>query len=384
MRWDCLDFDLLLNSNPLRADSGLESVPQALEDARPLEASADFPAPQLLAIADGELGPGCPGTLGTPLCAGRDLKPSGRRLPNCSFSNPGELASWLCRGWVLGNVPCGMEGVLKEVKRTAPSGASSNRPGLFPLPVKRPSQVSNPSDRMDDLTEDVWLPLVGHALNQLAGWKKEVPSERKGQVQTAVKAALKDRLARFSSLFTPYKMDVEAGWEDLKRKKLSYDGEEFTEPVPLSIEQIEKSLPPKDHGGSVELLPLLVGRAKYLLENPSEVVLPYELKEVGPNTAKVHIVEKDRLQVWKLLEARGVIKWINHRDVYADAGGAYLSGMFGVEKPNKVTTSGLPLLRVIMNLKPINRALDIIQGDISELPMATTWQQLLLQPDECL
>jgi hypothetical protein len=37
-----------------------------------------------------------------------------------------------------------------------------------------------------------------------------------------------------------------------------------------------------------------------------------------------------------------------------------------------------------MNLKPINRALEIIRGDISELPMATMWGQLILEEDETI
>ena len=65
-------------------------------------------------------------------------------------------------------------------------------------------------------------------------------------------------------------------------------------------------------------------------------------------------------------------------NVFADANGPYLSGMFGVPKPNKFTDAGDPILRVIMNLIPINRSLDIVLGDIAELPSATAWQQLVL------
>ena len=58
--------------------------------------------------------------------------------------------------------------------------------------------------------------------------------------------------------------------------------------------------------------------------------------------------------------------------------------MFGVEKPQKFTEDGQPLLRVILNLRPINRALRIIQGDIKELPMATSWTQLCLEESETI
>ena len=59
-----------------------------------------------------------------------------------------------------------------------------------------------------------------------------------------------------------------------------------------------------------------------------------------------------------------------------------MSGLFGVEKPNRFADSGAPLLRVIMNLKPINRALRIIKGDIEQLPTPTLWSQLILESGE--
>ena len=37
-----------------------------------------------------------------------------------------------------------------------------------------------------------------------------------------------------------------------------------------------------------------------------------------------------------------------------------------------------------MNLKPINRALEVILGDIGELPMAATWTQLVWEEDQVI
>jgi len=64
--------------------------------------------------------------------------------------------------------------------------------------------------------------------------------------------------------------------------------------------------------------------------------------------------------------------------VHADEHGPFLSGLFGVPKPGKFSAKGKPVLRLIMNLIPINRALDVILGDIQELPSAAIWQQLVL------
>lgn len=70
--------------------------------------------------------------------------------------------------------------------------------------------------------------------------------------------------------------------------------------------------------------------------------------------------------------------------VFSDADGKYLSGLFGVPKPGKFTSAGDPILRLIMNLIPINQALEVILGDISELPSASSWQQLVLSDEDML
>ena len=53
-------------------------------------------------------------------------------------------------------------------------------------------------------------------------------------------------------------------------------------------------------------------------------------------------------------------------------------------KPNKKSDKGAVVLTLIMNLIPINRALDVILGDIAELPSATAWQQLVLCDGDCI
>ena len=212
-----------------------------------------------------------------------------------------------------------------------------------------------------------WTNLVCLALNKMAGWNAEVPPQRKGKQTLRAVDEIQKRVGRFLQLFPGEHVDQTKLWRELKTKKISYDGEEFTEPVPISFNQIVKSLPPEGHGGSVDLVPLLRGQARFLLQHPEANLLEAEEREPGPCTAKVHITPGEELKVWKLLESRGIIKWIPLDEVHRDQTGCYLSGLFGVVKPQRFTDEGLPLLRVIMNLKPINRALKIIKGDIGEL-----------------
>ena len=301
-----------------------------------------------------------------------------------AFECPAQLGLWLKGGNDAGNVPKGLSTLFEWVKHTASQDAQDRRPGVFPLPVVFESEVEAPHLVGASPEVQAWVNILCLALNRLSGWKKEAPLRRKGAQVGRILGSLRLRVEQFLGIFKPMFYDPQVLWEELKKKKLSYDGEEFTEPVEISVLQIEKSLPPLGHGGSVPLGPLLVGRSRFLLEHPEYVVRAPHLQEPGRNTARVHIKAGEELKVWKLLEERGIVGWINIKDVHQNEHGPFLSGLFGVPKPGRFAPSGDVLLRVIMNLKPINRNLDIIKGDIDELPMATTWAQLCLDEDEVI
>jgi len=311
-----------------------------------------------------------------------------QRYPGRSFSNaewadfecPRALGLALAAGISEGRLPIGMDRLFQEVKHTASQDAFGRSSLLFPLPVDCSREAL--TGEACGGPECAWLALVCHGLNVLSGCKKSAPRKRLGRQVLELLRVLDARIGRFLSLFSPLKVDPHEVWQDVLSKRISYDGEEFVEPVALTREQITASLPPLGHGGSVELTPLLVGRAEYLIQRPEELLLDKELMEEGPNAARVHIALGEAMKVWELLEERGIVEWIDLQDVYSDDGGPYLAGMFGVPKAGKFSPAGDPLLRVIMNLKPINRALDIVRGDIGELPMATTWNQLMLDESE--
>lgn len=172
--------------------------------------------------------------------------------------------------------------------------------------------------------------------------------------------------------------------EELKSKKLSYSGEEIAQPHALTPEQILKGLPPVGHGGSIPITPFLKGRTRFLLEQPEESLLPEKDRGCAPPTARVHISKGKELQVFKLLEERGIIGWLPDEQVFRDKRGQYLSGMFGVIKQGKYTDNHLPVLRCIMNLIPVNGLFSVLRGDIQFLPSATSWMPLVLTEGETL
>ena len=126
------------------------------------------------------------------------------------------------------------------------------------------------------------------------------------------------------------------------------------------------------------LPPLLVGRSRFLIEHPEQVLLKDDRISPGKNRSKVHIADGEEIAVFRLLFARGVVDFIPEGDVFCNHQGPFLSGLFGVPKPGKTSARGNQVLRLIMNLIPINRALDVVLGDIQELPSAAIWQQLVL------
>ena len=336
------------------------------------ESEVCFPSGQLALMAPWD-------SAGPPCRAVRNLSTVGL----AAYTRPQALGPLIAEGILHGHVPSGLESLLK-VKRNASSDADSKSRGIFPLPVDW-DLVSPPNKSGRAPGVQAWLPLVCHALNSLSGCKKPVPRVRNGKQVVRVLASLESRIERFLGLFENVEeiSPVEI-WEDVKKKKVSYEGEEIAEPVCLTVKQILKSLPPKGHGGSVELTPLLVGHTKFLMEHPEAVLLGAEEREAGSNKARVHIQKGQEKAVWELLHERGVTEWIRLKDVHSDAGGPFLSGMFGVCKPGKFCEDGSPILRVIMNLKPINRAMRIIQGDIGQLPSPIAWTQIHLGEGETI
>lgn len=81
----------------------------------------------------------------------------------------------------------------------------------------------------------------------------------------------------------------EAVVDDLKARRLNYMGEEVAPPAELTAIQIEKGLPPRGHGGSVDVLPFLRGRTRFLMEHPLENLRPESERVPVKLQAKVHI-----------------------------------------------------------------------------------------------
>ena len=63
-------------------------------------------------------------------------------------------------------------------------------------------------------------------------------------------------------------------------------------------------------------------------------------------------------------------------------GEAVLNGAFGVAKPDIFTDTGLPVLRMIVDLGASNTILEQLEGDVKTLTGAAAFQKLIVGPDE--
>ena len=274
-------------------------------------------------------------------------------------------------------------------KLLAPSGVSHPRSdrhgprwGLFPLPVDLKDGLLQSRKCPEDSGAALWVQLGAMSLNRLAGVKDRAPKQRESKQVKRVMRNLLSRIERFLRCCGVSNVEGFKLWSEVKEKKVNYEGEEIAQPLELSYDQILNSVPPRGHGGAVSLAPLLVGRARYLLENPEACLLAAEDRVPGPASARVHIRRGEDVKVWQLLVERGVVKWLEVEKVFRDAHDTCSAGMFGVPKRGKFTPSGEKVLRVVMNLKPLNRLLTIIRGDIGDLPSSVAWTQLVISEQE--
>ena len=198
--------------------------------------------------------------------------------------------------------------------------------GLFPLPVTFPPELLGAGSfkkLADDpkLVIQCWLASVCSALNWQYGYRSNSVVVRSGKVHVRVRQQLENNISRFLEGCPHLQLSYDDVVRDLKGRKISYTGEEIAQPG-------------------------------------------------------------EELAVFNLLHERGIINWVDSSVAYSDEKGCYLSGMFGVVKQGRYTSSGLPVLRCIMNLVPVNAILSVVDGDIRLLPGAQNWLPLTLDGGE--
>ena len=164
--------------------------------------------------------------------------------------------------------------------------------------------------------------------------------------------------------------------EKLEGVRISYQGEIVEKAQELTLEQVLPGLPPPGYGGRVAITDLCEGEVKELLLDPSKAFLEgEELPERIP-TPKVMASDEEWEKICKVLMERGLVRPVEEIAIVGEE--RIENGAFGVIKPNKKTESGKDVLRLIMDFRPCNSVMKIIEGDVRSLAGAPSLQHVVL------
>ena len=110
-------------------------------------------------------------------------------------------------------------------------------------------------------------------------------------------------------------LDPGAVEKELKKRRVSYEGEEVGVWHVLSLEQIEPALPPREHGGTISVLDFVSNTTREFLEAP-EKLLEEDVGQPLPKLqGKIHAGIGEMKKIAVELVQRGVCSWISLEDV---------------------------------------------------------------------
>ena len=171
------------------------------------------------------------------------------------------------------------------------------------------------------------------------------------------------------------------GWENrIEEMSVSYTGEVVQKANRLTLEQVLPGLPQVEHGGLVDILKVVDDRMARKLQSPSKMLRENFAEEVP--SPKVMCDDEEWEKIVLAMYERKLIRPVDRYPVVD--GKKVLNGAFGVSKPGKVTKSGLPVLRLIIDLRATNTIMEQLDGDLQTLTGAASFQKLVVDDEDCL
>ena len=284
-----------------------------------------------------------------------------------------------------------------EALGTQPLEEKDRQRDLLPLPfylfdnneVPYPPGVEPEEARRH---REAWTRLIVTSLNYEYANRAAVPRPlpARGRMSKAQRTALKKITQQVDLLLTTEPADLEQrDWqEELKKKKVSYEGCEVSLPQKLTLAQIKPGLPPKGVAASIPAERLASGIVRECLLDPSLVMRPRGERAAAPYRAQVWADDADWEEIVAYLYEIGIVGFIPEGDIAVVDGELILNGGFGVEKlgDDPIDLAGvlLAVLRLIINLIPANASQIQIQGDIDDLPATGQLTAVAVCEDETL
>ena len=171
---------------------------------------------------------------------------------------------------------------------------------------------------------------------------------------------------------------VAVTWEDFfQTRGIDYKGEEVLTARSMQWENVRSALP--DEVGGVDLAEAVELGSQHYALNFEDYLLPEE-QQTWVKPPRV-LVAPDHWEVFCTeLIKKGVFAKVHEDDVYKVNGSPVLNGLFGVSKNE--FDGPFEVMRIIMNLVPINQVCRSMDGDVATLPSWASMTPLSLMPDE--
>lgn len=247
--------------------------------------------------------------------------------------------------------------------------------GLFPLPLPQ-SNWTIGGRKFEEWGEGIirslnWLSVGSFAVG------KEVPTQRQKVLINQIGQNLK--VLNYWSTCEVGAFDVNSFWN---QKHVNSYGEEVHVAQSVRWANVDESLPKPGVAGIVPALEVCEGGMRDFIQNPEAWVKPIS-QQVWMKPPKVMIPEDDWPLMVEGLLSREICGIMPLDEAFRVDGSPILGGLFGVPK-NEEKPDGTPIVRLIMDLRPINQNFLPLGGDLSTLPVMSQMFQLELQPHQDL
>ena len=230
-------------------------------------------------------------------------------------------------------------------------------------------------------SEKAWMLVVIVALNMMYGFGRAPEFGSWSKAELRVTEAIGLAIRRMLSHGAIRRHCMPSEEKELMKKRINYQGEEVGVCHKLTFEQVLPALPPVEHGASISCVDFVSEQTKEWLLNPGRSLVSDVGQELPKLQGKVHVAPDHIGRIADELVRRGVCDWVPLSSVVQFREQTVLNGLFGVEKAAK-TESGLPVLRLIMNLVPINSIMRQYTGAVKHLPSITSWMSVVLEENQ--
>lgn len=247
--------------------------------------------------------------------------------------------------------------------------------GVFPLPETL-FGLSQCISKDFDLKEPFCLVAICKALNSYYGatWNDHV-------VITAAKRSSVEALASYAEDASQWEEKIDGvRWGDLlSTRSVDYKGDEVRVSMRFRWENIKGALP--DEVGKISLEDVCELGTHDFVVNFEDYLLPAEAR-MYTKPPKVMVEEGSWEHICSGLLAKGICSLMPLDEVFHLDGRPVLNGLFGVSKDE--FSDGWEVMRLIMNLIPVNRLCRNLGGDVATLPNWSGMHPFLLGPSEVM